>query len=99
MAFVQFLWDEPEDEGGNYQHICVENDVSPDEYAEVYLDPRSVRARSRSSGRPMAFGSTSSGRHLVVVWEDVSDDPPAIRPVTAYDTPPPRAKGKGRRTR
>ncbi|SRR6266849_2980603 len=97
MAFVQFLWDEPNDHNGNYRHICVDNDVSPDEYAEIYLDPKSVRAWSRSSGRPMAFGWTSTGRHLAVVWEDVSDDPPAIRPVTAHDTPPPGAKRKGRR--
>jgi hypothetical protein len=52
---------------------------------------------SRSSGLPTAFGWTSTGRHLAVVYELVDDDPLTLRPVTAYDVPPPAPKKKGRK--
>ncbi len=44
-----------------------------------------------------AFGWTSTGRHLAVVYELVDDDPLTLRPVTAYDVPPPGPKKKRRR--
>jgi hypothetical protein len=40
---------------------------------------------SRSSGRPVAFGDTSTGRHLMVVYDEVDED--TVYPVTAYDVP------------
>jgi hypothetical protein len=39
---------------------------------------------------------TGTGRYIVVVWEHVLDDPWTIRPVTAYDVPPPRTAKKRR---
>lgn len=68
-----------------------------DEAEEVLLNSDSTRAVSRSSGLPTAFGWTSAGRYLAVVHELVDEDPLTIRPVTAYDVPPPRPDKKRRR--
>jgi len=57
---------------GNVQHLR-EHDVTIDEAEEVLLDPESSRAVSRSSGLPTAFGWTSTGRHLAVVYELVDE--------------------------
>jgi hypothetical protein len=45
---------------------------------------------SHSSGRPIAFGSTGTGRFIAIVFEVLSPaDPLIIRPITAYDVPEP----------
>jgi uncharacterized DUF497 family protein len=90
------LWDLEDDADGNVQHLR-EHDVTIDEAEEVLLDPQSSRATSRTSGLPTAFGWTSTGRHLAVVYELVDDDPLTLRPVTAYDVPPPGSKKKRRK--
>jgi hypothetical protein len=51
-----------------------------------------VSSRSRSTGFPITFGFTSTGRHLAVIWEPVEDDPRTLRPITAYPCPPPWRK-------
>ena len=91
------IWDLKDDPDGNLQHLRT-HDVTIEEAEEVLLDPQSRRAASRTSGLPTAFGWTSSGRHLAVVYELVDDDPLTLRPVTAYDVPPP-VPGKKRRKR
>ena len=78
------IWDLEDDPDGNVQHLR-EHDVTIEEAEEVLLDPLSSRAVSRTSGLPTAFGWTSTGRHLAVVYEVVDDDPLSLRPVTAYD--------------
>ncbi len=85
-----------DDSDGNVQHLR-EHDVTIEEPEEVLLDPQSSRAPSRMSGLPTAFGWTSTGRHLAVVYEIVDDDPLMLRPVTAYDVPPPSPKKKRRK--
>lgn len=40
-------------------------------------------AVSRSSGRPIAFGFTSDGRYIAVVYEEIDDC--TLYPVTAYE--------------
>jgi hypothetical protein len=90
------IWDLEDDPDGNVQHLR-EHRVTMDEAEEVLLDPQSSRAPSRSSGLPTAFGWTSTGRHLAVVYELVDDDPLTLRPVTAYDVPPPRSTRKRRK--
>jgi hypothetical protein len=37
----------------------------------------------------MKFGWTDTGRHIIVVWEVVDDDPMTVYPVTAYEVPEP----------
>jgi hypothetical protein len=45
---------------------------------------------SDSSGRPIAFGNTVTGRFIAVVFDVLSPaDPLVIRPITAYDVPEP----------
>lgn len=90
------IWDLEDEPGGNVQHLR-EHDVTTEEAEEVLLDPQSSRAVSRTSGLPTAFGWTSTGRHLAVVYELVDDDPLTFRPVTAYEVPPPTAKKKGKK--
>jgi hypothetical protein len=92
------IWDLEDDPDGNVQHLR-EHDVSIQEAEEVLLDTRSSRAPSRTSGLPTAFGWTSTGRHLAVVYEVVDNNPLTLRPVTAYDVPPPEAHKRKRRKR
>lgn len=86
MRIDQFIWDLEDDPEGNIQHIA-EHDVTADEVEEVLLAARKLLA-SRSSGRPIIFGSTSTGRHLAVVFEVVSEIPLAVYVLTAYETEP-----------
>ncbi len=87
------IWDLEDDANGNVQHLR-EHGVTIEEAEEVLLDPQSSRAPSRTLGLPTAFGWTSTSRYLAVVYELVDDDPLTLRPVTAYDVPPPGSKKK-----
>jgi hypothetical protein len=66
MPDVIIIWDLPEDPDGNVQHIAA-HDITIEEVEEVLLDRNSEDTISRSSGRPITFGYTSSGRYLAVV--------------------------------
>ncbi len=55
---------------------------SPRSSRKSSATPDSV-GESQSSGRPMLFGYTSSGKYLVCVYEMVDQD--TILPVTAYE--------------
>jgi len=84
------IWDMDDEPDGNVQHIA-EHGVTVE---EVLRDPRSRTGKSRSSGRPQAFGWTSTNKFITVIWEEVSDDPRMIYPVTAYEVPPPQGRQK-----
>jgi len=84
---IRDLEDDPD---GNYVHIVIEHGISQDEVEEVVKVPGNPTVPSDSSGRPLTFGWTSTGRFPGVVWEHVDDDPRTIKPVTAFDAPPPR---------
>jgi uncharacterized DUF497 family protein len=79
-------WDEPDDVNGNVMHIA-EHGLTPDEVDSVLADDEhAVFDVSASSGRPMAFGTTNTGRFIAVVFEVLHrDDPFIIRPITAYE--------------
>ena len=62
MQFFLFQWD-----GENEAHLA-EHGVTRDEFAEVVCDPDHVET-SRTSGRPIAFGYTSTGKYLACVYE------------------------------
>ena len=85
------IWDMPDDPDGNVRHIA-EHGLTPDEVEEVLHDRNNETDVSHSSGFPVTFGWTSTGRHIAVVWEEASDDPWMVRPVTAYDVPPRRRR-------
>ena len=83
MPINSVLWDLDDDPEGNVQH-CADHGVTKEEVEEVLRDPMDTD-RSRSSGCPIAFGDTQTGRHLAVVYEEVDDD--TVYPITAYDVP------------
>jgi len=76
MPYYFFVWT-PE----IVNHLT-EHDVTPNEFEEVVSDP-DYEDVSRSTGNPIAFGSTAEGRFLCCVFRRLDDD--TIEPVTAYD--------------
>jgi len=83
MRFDSILWDLDDDPDGNVQH-CAEHGVTKEEVEEV-LENATDADFSRSSGRPVVFGDTRTGRHLMVVYDEI--DSSTIYPVTAYEVP------------
>ena len=81
MKYTVVLWDLDDDPDGNVQHVA-EHDLSKEEVEEVLATP-SGRDFSRSSGLPIAFGETTTGRLIAVIYEEV--DPDTVRPITAYE--------------
>lgn len=84
MQYLKAIWDLDDDTEGNVQHIA-EHGVSKDEVEEVLENPDGVET-SRSSGRPIAFGETSTGRIIAVVYEEFEED--TVYPITAYEVEP-----------
>ena len=76
-SMIRGLDDDPD---GNVEH-CAEHGVTKEEVFQNATDADI----SRSSGRPVVFGDTSTGRHLMVVYEEIDED--TVYPVTAYDVP------------
>lgn len=94
---IVIIWDEPDDRDGNCWHICIEgHGLTRTEVEEVLRDDESDIEVSASSGRPVAFGWTSAGERIAVVFEEMSDDPTMVYPISAYPVPPKRSK-RGRR--
>lgn len=83
MPYGSIIWDMDDDPDGNVQH-CAEHGVSKEEVEEV-LQSATDADFSRSSGRPIVFGDTSTGRHLMVVYEEIDAD--TVYPITVYDVP------------
>lgn len=81
--FESILWDLDEDSGGNVFH-CAQHGVTKEEVEEVFLNAMDVDI-SRSTGRPVVFGETKTGRHLMVVFEAI--DKNTVYPITAFDVP------------
>lgn len=95
-GYVHIIWDLDDDEHGNVRHIS-EHGLDKDEVEDVLLNVDNPTTESFSSGEPATFGYTRTGRHIVVVWEHVQDDPLTVRPITAYAAPPPRTPKRKRR--
>ena len=81
MQFTRVIWDLDDDPEGNVLHIA-EHDIVKEEVEEVLDSPAGIET-SRSSGRPIAFGETSTGRLIAVVYEEIDED--TVYPVTAYE--------------
>ena len=82
-------WDEPAEEGSNTSHIA-EHGLTPEEVEATLFDENTTFDLSDSSGRPIAFGATGTGRFIAVVFDVLNPaDPLIIRPITAYDVPEP----------
>ena len=68
------------------QHIA-EHGITAEEVEDVLYAAEEVVA-SHSSGRPITFGESSTGKYLAVVFDVIDEDPLAVYPVTAYETQP-----------
>jgi hypothetical protein len=80
------IWDD--EPNGNVEHVT-EHGLTPEEVDEVLLDDTIPTAHSASTGRPCKFGYTSTGKYIIVIWDELNDDPRIIYPVTAYEVPEP----------
>jgi uncharacterized DUF497 family protein len=83
VPFGSILWDLDNDPEGNVQH-CAEHGIAKEEVEEV-LDNATDADVSRTSGRPVVFGDSGGGRHLMVVYEPIDAD--TVYPVRAYEVP------------
>lgn len=70
-------WDEEDDPRGNVLHIAL-NGLVPEEVEDVLYDPDSRDDLSRSTGRPARFGWTSTGKHIIVIYEITTDSGIAV---------------------
>ena len=86
VAYTSIIWDMDDDPEGNVQH-CAEHGVTQEEVEEVLQNAIDADV-SHSSGRPVVFGDTSTGKHLMVVYEETDAD--TVYPITAYEVPPRR---------
>ncbi|MGH7127651.1 MAG: hypothetical protein ACREIV_03715 [Planctomycetaceae bacterium] len=76
LPYFEFLWtDDMIDQ-------IAEHGLSQEDFEEAVCDPVSTET-SRSSGKPMAFGSTSDGRFVACVYEII--DELTLLPVAAYE--------------
>ncbi len=83
MPYSSIIWDLDDDPDGNIQH-CAAHDVTKPEVEEV-IENATDDDISRSSGRPVLFGETETGRHLMVVYDEIDED--TVYPITAYEVP------------
>jgi len=79
--FLHLIWDLDDDSQGNVQHIA-EHGITKAEVVEV-LTQAEICEESRSSGRPVAIGAASTGRTILVVYEEI--DEYTVYPVTAFN--------------
>ncbi len=86
MRVNRIIWDLDDDPEGNVMHIS-EHGLTVEEVEEVLYAAEEVIA-SQSSGRPITFGETSTGRYIAVVFDVIDEDPLSVYPVTAYETEP-----------
>lgn len=76
MPYYFFVWDDD-----NESHLA-SHEVTMEEFEEVVCDPDST-GESRATGRPIAFGYTSTGRYLACVYDFLDES--TIYPITAYE--------------
>jgi uncharacterized DUF497 family protein len=76
MPFNFFLWT-----AESIEHIS-QHGVSQEDFEEVVMNPEGETI-SRSSGNPIAFGTTASGRILCCVFRRINGD--IVQPITAFE--------------
>ena len=84
MPYREIIWDLDDEPEGNVAHIA-EHGLTKDEVAEV-LRAAEDQDSSRTSERPIVFGTTSTGREIAVVFEEIDEF--TVYPVTAYEISP-----------
>ena len=89
LDFDYVEWDEPDDPHGNVSHIAAAG-VTPEEVEDVLSAPDPDADISDSSGHPVVFGTTSTGKYIIVLYERTEENYViVIRPLTAYEVEPP----------
>lgn len=89
LHFDYVEWDDPDDPLGNVWHIAAAG-LTPEDVEDVLSSPDASAAVSRTTGRPVVFGTTRSGLYVIVVYERTEEHGVVvIRPVTAYEVDPP----------
>ncbi len=86
MRISRIVWDLDDDPHGNVRHVA-EHGLSIEKVEDVLYAATEVIA-SRSSGWPITFGRTSTGKYIAVVFEVVEEVPLAVYPLTVYETGP-----------
>lgn len=76
MAFYLFFWTDERE-----QHVA-DHGITREEFEEVVNQPEFVTA-SRSTGRSIAFGWTSTGKYLAAIYQMIDDV--TVEPITAYE--------------
>src|SRR5262249_19223633 len=94
VEFFSVVWDD--EPGGNVEHIA-EHGLTPDEVDAVLNDDSIPTIYSHSSGRPGKIGYTPTGKFIIVVWDELDNDPRTIYPVTACEVPEPSRKRRKRK--
>ena len=88
MQFDCILWDRDDDPFGNVEHIA-QHRITKEEVEDVFQNSTGMDT-SRSSGRPVVFGETRTGRYIMVAYDVV--DASSVYPITAYDVQRPRTR-------
>jgi hypothetical protein len=89
LDFDYVEWDDADDPGGNVQHIAAA-DLTPEEVEDVLYSPDPDADTSDSTGLPAVFGTTGTGKYIIVVYERTEEGGViVVRPKTAYEVVPP----------
>lgn len=90
LDFDYVEWDEEGDVRGNAWHVAAAG-LTPDEVEDVLYSPDAHADWSDTTGRPVVFGTTGTGKYIIVVYiRSEENQVVVIRPVTAYEVDPPR---------
>ena len=89
LDFDVIEWDDEDDLRGNVEHIAAAG-LTPAEVEAVLRSADPDTGTSDSSGRPVIFGTTGSGKYILVIYTRSEENGVAVvRPVTAYEVGPP----------
>jgi uncharacterized DUF497 family protein len=82
-------WDAEDDPRSNLRHIA-DNGLTPDEVEDVLNSYDLYAATSNSTGQPVVFGRTRTGKSIIVVFKRTEENRVVvIRQVTAYEVDSP----------
>jgi hypothetical protein len=88
MYIDLIAWDDEDDPSGNVQHILGPGEVTIEEVEEVLRSHQGKVEVSDQSGNPIVIGSTSTGKHIAVVFTfEGYRDLIIVSPITAYPVP------------
>jgi hypothetical protein len=85
LDFDYVDWGDPDDPHGIVRHIEAAG-LSPEEVESVLYSPLVTHGTSATTGRPVVYGTTDTGKFIVVIYEiSKSGGIVVLEPVTAYE--------------